>query len=107
MRPSDFSYKHEAKHNSTLVVAELWEDEGNSDDLLLENLTSLLKYAKACRSSHIVYMVHNDDRRSQPLGAARLTFYDRTYSVSMIRRNSMNFILIYYKPCEHRLMIIR
>ncbi|KAF9449875.1 hypothetical protein P691DRAFT_727240 [Macrolepiota fuliginosa MF-IS2] len=47
MRPSDFSYKHEAKHSSSLIVAQLWEDEENSDDLLLERLQHLLDTVKA------------------------------------------------------------
>lgn len=48
MRPSDFSYKHDAKHNSTLVVAQLWEHEAKPDHLFLENLTTLLNSVKAC-----------------------------------------------------------
>ncbi|TDL24008.1 hypothetical protein BD410DRAFT_767896 [Rickenella mellea] len=35
-RPTDFSYKHDAKHNSMLVVSQLWD--APSDDALLTNL---------------------------------------------------------------------
>lgn len=51
MRPSDFSYKHDAKHNSTLVVAQLWEQEAKPDDTFLDNLTTLLNSVKACEYS--------------------------------------------------------
>ncbi|EKM83014.1 hypothetical protein AGABI1DRAFT_118415 [Agaricus bisporus var. burnettii JB137-S8] len=47
MRPPDFSYKHEAKHSSTLVVAKLFEDEESSNELLLENLAHLLESVRA------------------------------------------------------------
>ena len=38
--PSDFSYKHDAKHSSMLIVAQMWEDD--TDDLLLEGLANML-----------------------------------------------------------------
>jgi len=38
--PSDFSYKHDAKHSSMLIVAEMWEDD--EDDVLLEGLANTL-----------------------------------------------------------------
>ncbi|KAJ3511250.1 hypothetical protein NLJ89_g4210 [Agrocybe chaxingu] len=44
-RPSDFSYKHDAKHNEMLVVARVCE-EAISDDQLLSNLSTLLNTAK-------------------------------------------------------------
>lgn len=48
MRPSDFSYKHEARHNSCLVVAQLWENVEDSDEALLKDLTRLSYHAKGC-----------------------------------------------------------
>ncbi|KAF8962108.1 transcription factor IIIC subunit delta N-term-domain-containing protein [Flammula alnicola] len=42
-RPSDFSYKHDAKHSSMLVVAQMWESE---DDDLLQELEILLNNVK-------------------------------------------------------------
>ncbi|KAF5354179.1 hypothetical protein D9756_007082 [Leucocoprinus leucothites] len=47
MRPSDFSYKHEAKHNSCLIVSQLWDDDENSDNMLLQDLATLFQQAKA------------------------------------------------------------
>ncbi|KAF5383669.1 hypothetical protein D9615_003787 [Tricholomella constricta] len=44
-RPSDFSYKHDAKHSSTLLVAGLWDDL-NADDALLCELEEVLNGAK-------------------------------------------------------------
>ncbi|KAF9004682.1 transcription factor IIIC subunit delta N-term-domain-containing protein [Cyathus striatus] len=44
-RPADFSYKHDARHNSMLVVAQMWD--GVNDDELLKNLTIILANAKA------------------------------------------------------------
>ena len=38
--PSDFSYKHDAKHSSMLIVAQMWED--TEDDVLLEGLSNIL-----------------------------------------------------------------
>lgn len=61
MRPPDFSYKHEAKHSSTLVVAKLFEDEEGSNKLLLENLAHLLESVRACGSFHIRFMMHNNE----------------------------------------------
>ncbi|PPQ96911.1 hypothetical protein CVT26_005897 [Gymnopilus dilepis] len=48
-RPSDFSYKHDAKHSSMLVVAQMWDDE--DDELILGRLVEVLalsKPASAC-----------------------------------------------------------
>ncbi|KAF8876936.1 transcription factor IIIC subunit delta N-term-domain-containing protein [Infundibulicybe gibba] len=39
-RPSDFSYKHDAKHNSTLILAQLWDSE--RDNVFLAELKSIL-----------------------------------------------------------------
>ncbi|KAF5309828.1 hypothetical protein D9619_010322 [Psilocybe cf. subviscida] len=44
-RPSDFSYKHDAKHSSMFVVAQMWD--GVDDDGLLRTLEALLADAKA------------------------------------------------------------
>lgn len=38
--PSDFSYKHDAKHSSTIVVAEIGGDP--VDDIILEQVHALL-----------------------------------------------------------------
>ncbi|KXN82242.1 Putative transcription factor tau subunit sfc9 [Leucoagaricus sp. SymC.cos] len=49
MRPSDFSYKHEAKHNSRLVVARLWDEEGDhvEDDAILQDMGATFRNVKA------------------------------------------------------------
>ncbi|KAI0642097.1 putative zinc-finger of transcription factor IIIC complex-domain-containing protein [Trametes meyenii] len=36
-RPTDFSYKHDAKHVSTMVVAQMWDE--NSDERVIQTLT--------------------------------------------------------------------
>ena len=48
MRPSDFSYKHEAQNHSCLVIAQLWEDVEDSDEALLKDLTQLFHHARGC-----------------------------------------------------------
>jgi hypothetical protein len=45
---SDFSYKHEARHCSTLVVAKIYAED--SDKAILEMLTNVISTAKACMS---------------------------------------------------------
>ncbi|TFY72445.1 hypothetical protein EVG20_g550 [Dentipellis fragilis] len=45
--PSDFSYKHDAKHNSVLVVTELWDE--HQDDRIITMLTDALITARAAR----------------------------------------------------------
>jgi hypothetical protein len=45
---SDFSYKHEAKHCSTLVVTKIHAED--SDGAVLEMLADVISTAKACRS---------------------------------------------------------
>jgi hypothetical protein len=45
---SDFSYKPEASHNSTLVVAKIYAVD--SDNAALEMLTDVISTAKACMS---------------------------------------------------------
>jgi general transcription factor 3C protein 4 len=44
-RPTDFSYKHEAKHNSMLVSAQLWGDV--EDRAIIDNLSRILIAAKS------------------------------------------------------------
>lgn len=39
-RPADFSYKHDAKHNSIFTVAQLWDDA--SDERILDTLKNVL-----------------------------------------------------------------
>ncbi|KAI0272725.1 transcription factor IIIC subunit delta N-term-domain-containing protein [Gloeopeniophorella convolvens] len=54
--PSDFSYKHEAKHNSTLVVARLGDDE--SDDDVLKMVTKIISEAKAFSGIAPIYALY-------------------------------------------------
>ncbi|PPQ88838.1 hypothetical protein CVT25_010267, partial [Psilocybe cyanescens] len=63
-RPSDFSYKHDAKHSSTLIVARMWEDEDEA--LLLQNLANLLNTVEASSGYsplHLLrpYLIHLRD----------------------------------------------
>ncbi|KAF9269144.1 hypothetical protein L218DRAFT_422632 [Marasmius fiardii PR-910] len=46
-RPADFSYKHDAKHNSMLVVARLWD--GLTDEAFLRYLT---ESTSPCKTAH-------------------------------------------------------
>ena len=57
-RPSDFSYKQDSQHNSTVVVSRMWSDIGHPDmgtrediteDNLLHDLKRVLSGAKACK----------------------------------------------------------
>lgn len=43
-RPADFSYKHDAKHNSLFTVARIWDDV--SDESILKTLGDILKHSK-------------------------------------------------------------
>ncbi|ETW79260.1 hypothetical protein HETIRDRAFT_478665 [Heterobasidion irregulare TC 32-1] len=43
--PSDFSYKHEAKHDSVFVVAEMWTPPG--DDMFMEMLLNITRNSSA------------------------------------------------------------
>jgi len=43
---SDFSYKHEARQNSTLVVTKIHGED--SDEAILEMLTDVITTTKAC-----------------------------------------------------------
>ncbi|KAF8154505.1 transcription factor IIIC subunit delta N-term-domain-containing protein [Crassisporium funariophilum] len=54
-RPSDFSYKHDAKHNSMLVVAQMWPE--NDDDAILQNLTSLLRTVRSSSGLASLHML--------------------------------------------------
>lgn len=58
-RPSDFSYKPEAKQTSMLVVARLWDDSDDKDDLL-----------------RLVKENIEDPQTGTPLSADRLTSFD-------------------------------
>ncbi|KAH9987160.1 transcription factor IIIC subunit delta N-term-domain-containing protein [Russula compacta] len=49
---SDFSYKHEARHNSTLVVTQIHAEE--TDNTVLEILADVISAAKACTIAAIV-----------------------------------------------------
>jgi general transcription factor 3C polypeptide 4 len=47
-RPADFSYKHDAQHNSVFVMAQLWDD---SDDITaLQSLVRILDSARMSTS---------------------------------------------------------
>ncbi|KAJ6551185.1 putative zinc-finger of transcription factor IIIC complex-domain-containing protein [Mycena capillaripes] len=43
-RPADFSYKHDAKHNSIFIVARMWDD--TDDEALLQDLSDVLHYSR-------------------------------------------------------------
>ena len=45
-RPSDFSYKHDAKHSNMLIVAQMWEE--HNDDFFFQKLSTLLDTVKTC-----------------------------------------------------------
>ncbi|THU78751.1 hypothetical protein K435DRAFT_973415 [Dendrothele bispora CBS 962.96] len=45
VRPADFSYKHDAKHNSMLIVAQIWND--LDDEVFIQQLSDTLLNAKA------------------------------------------------------------
>ncbi|KAI0064060.1 hypothetical protein BV25DRAFT_1869513 [Artomyces pyxidatus] len=54
-RPSDFNYKHEAKHNSTLIVTDMWHAETDEGLLLmLRDTLSLTKAAPDTAPIHIL-----------------------------------------------------
>ena len=70
--PSDFSYKHDAKHSSMLIVAQMWEDaEG---DVLLERLANTLNgirtgipiTASACLINSLFTRFHSCRLRATP-----------------------------------------
>lgn len=46
---SDFSYKHEARHCNTLVVAKIHAED--SDNAVLDILADVISTAKSCMSS--------------------------------------------------------
>ena len=48
-RPSDFSYKQDSQHSSTVDVTNMWSDIAEGDNLL-HNLKRVLSGAKACKS---------------------------------------------------------
>ncbi|KAF9465990.1 putative zinc-finger of transcription factor IIIC complex-domain-containing protein [Collybia nuda] len=54
-RPADFSYKHDAKHNSMLVVAKAWDDTDN-ETLMLE-LTRTLDNVKTATGFAPLHML--------------------------------------------------
>jgi len=47
-RPSDFSYKQDSQHSSTVVVSKMWSNMAEGDNLL-HNLKRVLSGAKACK----------------------------------------------------------
>ena len=53
--PSDFSYKHDAKHSSMLIVAQMWEDA--EDDVLLERLANTLNGIRTGIPITIIYLL--------------------------------------------------
>ncbi|RDB16625.1 hypothetical protein Hypma_002848 [Hypsizygus marmoreus] len=54
-RPSDFSYKHDAKHSSTLIVARTWDDE--NDEALLHDLAEVLDGVKTAAGLAPLYLL--------------------------------------------------
>ncbi|KAF8066594.1 transcription factor IIIC subunit delta N-term-domain-containing protein [Lyophyllum atratum] len=54
-RPSDFSYKHEAKHNSTLLVSRLWDDD--NDDAFMHELEEVVNGAKTAAGVAPLYLL--------------------------------------------------
>ncbi|KAG6878555.1 hypothetical protein C0992_007917 [Termitomyces sp. T32_za158] len=54
-RPSDFSYKHDAKHNSTLLVSSLWNDV--DDDSMVNELREMLDEAKTTAGLAPLYLL--------------------------------------------------
>ena len=54
-RPADFSYKHDAQHNSVFVMAQLWDD---SDDIIaLQSLVRILDSAQMSTSERCLDFV--------------------------------------------------
>ncbi|KAJ6598219.1 putative zinc-finger of transcription factor IIIC complex-domain-containing protein [Mycena vulgaris] len=54
-RPADFSYKHDAKHNSIFLVARMWDD--TDDEALLQDLSDVLKncrFASGFSPAHLL-----------------------------------------------------
>lgn len=47
----DFAYKHDAKHTSMVVLAQLWA--GDSDDFLMDYLDAAVTRCNACEFNHI------------------------------------------------------
>ena len=54
-RPTDFSYKHDAKHISTVVVAQLWDED--VDERVLCDLAERVGHAGSGLSTHCPFMV--------------------------------------------------
>ncbi|KAI0331648.1 hypothetical protein GY45DRAFT_1369805 [Cubamyces sp. BRFM 1775] len=52
-RPTDFSYKHDAKHVSSLVVAQLWEED--ADERLIQNLAECIGRSKTATGQAPIY----------------------------------------------------
>ncbi|EDR10144.1 uncharacterized protein LACBIDRAFT_318182 [Laccaria bicolor S238N-H82] len=64
--PSDFSYKHDAKHSSMLIAAQMWEDD--EDDVLLRGLANTLNGVRTAIGSeplHVLrpYLFHLRNQR--------------------------------------------
>ncbi|KAJ7040982.1 putative zinc-finger of transcription factor IIIC complex-domain-containing protein [Mycena alexandri] len=54
-RPVDFSYKHDAKHNSIFLVARMWDD--TDDEALLQDLSNVLsksRFASGFSPAHLL-----------------------------------------------------
>lgn len=54
-RPADFSYKHDAKHCSTIVIARAWED--RTDDELLEDMARVIRGTKTASGSSPLHLL--------------------------------------------------
>ncbi|KIJ96924.1 hypothetical protein K443DRAFT_133983 [Laccaria amethystina LaAM-08-1] len=53
--PSDFSYKHDAKHSSMLIAARMWEDD--EDDVFLEGLANTLNAVRTAAGSEPLHVL--------------------------------------------------
>lgn len=53
--PSDFSYKHDAKHNSMFMTVKAWDDTDN--DALIQELSEVLNHTKASAGFAPLYLL--------------------------------------------------
>jgi len=96
-RPSDFSYKHDAKHNSMFMTAKAWDD--TDDDAFIQELSEVLNSAKACpQVSHPSRLRTNSMPLPQPPVLRLFISSGPSFSVFVIRRNSTCYTLRSSKP---------
>lgn len=63
-RPSDFSYKHDAKRTSTLVIAEIFEPP--TSEQIMISLTHLLQNSAICKSNTANTLLLTDECNHSP-----------------------------------------